>query len=229
MMNCVSLVMSQCIIRVKVKCSRKSAPAGPLFWDTLFYLTPQDFPLHHTGYWESISFPDSTFHFNTTWCWSRGSKHAHPAKRNNTNSIPLPAETPKSLSFRNSQPSGCKEEGVRDPQPCTAPTANLLASCLILTERGWGREIPHINSHHQSYRGRGKKPQSSPRFTSPPELQHRKNKDTHTHTHKERRETWSHLQLYSFIMFPDSNLDLGCTNRKHTEGVAVNSKATAPD
>lgn len=85
--------------------------------------------------------------------------------------------------LRNSQPSGCKEEGVRDPLPCTAPIANLLASCLILTEWGWGREIPHINSHNQSYKGEKKKnPQSSPRFTSPPELQHRKNKDTHTYT-----------------------------------------------
>lgn len=30
--------------------------------------------------------------------------------------------------------------------------------------------------------GERKKTQSSPRFTSPPELQHRKNKDTHTYT-----------------------------------------------
>lgn len=131
--------------------------------------------------------------------------------------------------LRNSQPSGCKEEGVRDPLPCTAPIANLLASCLILTEWGWGREIPHINSHNQSYKGEKKKIHSRLQDLRAPLSYSTEKTKTHTHTHKEWRETWSHLQLYSFIMFPDSNLGSGCTKRKHTEGVAVNSKATAQD
>lgn len=130
--------------------------------------------------------------------------------------------------LRNSQPSGCKEEGVRDPLPCTAPTANLLASCLILTEWGWGREIPHINSHNQSYKGEKKKIHSRLQDLRAPLSYSTEKTKTHTHTHKEWRETWSHLQLYSFIMFPDSNLGSGCTKRKHTEGVAVKNRATAP-
>lgn len=135
----------------------------------------------YTNLGEYLS-PNNTFLFNNTWCWSRGSKHANPAKWNDANSILPPAENSKSLSFRNSQPSGCKEEGVRDPQPCTAPTANLPASCLVLTEWGWGREIPHINSHHQSYRRREKNRSHLQDLRAPLSYSTEKTK-THTHIH----------------------------------------------
>lgn len=71
---------------------------------------------------------------------------------------------------------------MRDPQPCTAPTANLLASCLILTERGWGERNTTHKFAPSVIQGERKKTQSSPRFTSPPELQRRKKRHTHIHT-----------------------------------------------
>lgn len=71
---------------------------------------------------------------------------------------------------------------MRDPQPRAAPTADLLASCLVLTERGWGREIPHINSHHHSYRGREKKPSRLQDLRAPLSYSTEKTK-THTHIH----------------------------------------------
>lgn len=101
--------------------------------------------------------------------------------------------------LRNSQPSGCKEEGVRDPLPCTAPTANLLASCLILTEWGWGREIPHINSHNQSYKGEKKKKSTvvSKIYEPPWATAQKKQRHTHIHTRSEgkRDPTCSFIPL----------------------------------
>ena len=71
------------------------------------------------------------------------------------------------------------------PQPCTAPTADLLASCLILTEWSWGREIPHINSHHQSYRRREKKCSRLQDLWAPLSYSSQKQRHTHIRTKSE--------------------------------------------
>lgn len=157
-------------------------------------------------------------------CWSWGSKHAHSANQNAANSIPPPAETPKSLSLKE-QPALRLQRGGGEG-PITLHSSHCKFTGLL--SRFNRVRLGERNTTHKFaqsvIQGGEKKIHTRLQDLRAPLSYSTEKTKTHTYTHKEWRETWSHLQLYSFIMFPDSNLGPGCAKRKHTEGVAVTAE-----